>query len=158
MSVIGFKDVQAGIQEIALGHDDDVEARSDFITTKDLSNQTLSSVSPDGAPEFPRGGDAETADAELVGQQEHCRVATMNFDAAVVNLLEFCAAPDPLGWSELQLLVADGEPFAPLGTAPLEHEAAVFRTHSHEKPVRPLATARIRLKCANSLGHDIPSQ
>jgi hypothetical protein len=67
VSVIGFKGVQAGIEEIALRHDDDVEARRDFVTTENLSNQSLSSISPNGASELARGGDPEAPDAELVG-------------------------------------------------------------------------------------------
>ena len=82
----------------------------------------------------------------------------MDFDAAVVDSLEFRAAANPLGWSELQLLAADGEPFAAFGATALEHQTAVFRAHSDEKPMRPLPAARIRLKRAHSLGHDIPSQ
>jgi hypothetical protein len=156
-SVIGFNGVQTGLDEIALRHDDNVEAWGDFITTKNLSNQSFSSVSPNGAPELARGGDSETAHTERVGQQEHGRVAAMNFDATVVDLLEFCAASNPLGWSELQLFAADGEPFAALRAATFEHQTAVFRAHSDEKPMRPLPAARIGLKRAHSLGHDIPS-
>ena len=158
MSIIGFKGVQAGIEKIAFRHDDDVEAWSDFITTKDFSNQSLSSISLNGPAELARGGDPETADAELIGQQEHGGVSTVSLDAAVVHLLKFCAAPDPLGWSELQLLAADGEPLAAFRTTPFEHQTAVFRAHSDQKPVRPLPVTRIRLKRAHSLGHDIPSQ
>ena len=158
VSIVGFKGVQAGIEEIALRHDDNVEAWSDFITTKNLSNQSLSSVSQNCAAELPRCCDPETADAEFVGQQEYGCIPAMNFDAAVVDPLKFCTAANPLGWSELQLLAADGEPFAAFGATALEHQTAVFRAHSDQKPVRPLPTARIGLKRAHSLGHDIPSQ
>src|SRR5262245_31228838 len=158
VSVVGFKGVQAGIKEIALRHNDNVEALGDFITTKNLSNQSLSSISPNGTAELARGRDAETADAEIVGQQEHGCVTAMDFGTAIVNPLKFCAAANPLGWSKPQLLAADGEPLAPLGATPLDHPSAVFRAHSDEKSMRPLPAARIRLKRAHSLGHDIPSQ
>jgi len=158
VSVIGFKDVQAGLEEIAFRYDDHVEARRDFITTKNLSNQSLSSVSQNRATQLAGGSDSETPDAERVGQQEHRCVAAVDFDAAVVHRLEFCAASNPLSWSELQLFAADGETLAALGASPLEHQTAVFRAHAHEEPMRPLAAARIRLKCTHSLGHDIPSQ
>jgi hypothetical protein len=157
VSVIGFKGVQAGIDEIAFRHDDDVEAWRDFVTTKNLSNQSLGSVSPDGAAEFARGGDSKTPNPALVGQQEHRRVAAVDLDAAVVDLLKLGAPSNPLGWSELQLFAADGKTLAALRAAPFEHQAAVFRAHPNEKTMRPLAVARIWLKCANSLGHDIPS-
>jgi len=66
VSVIGFKRVQAGIEQIALRHDDHVEAGRAFVTTKNLPNQALSSISPDGATELAGGRDAEPANAELV--------------------------------------------------------------------------------------------
>jgi len=158
VSIVGFKGVQAGVEEIALRHDDDVEAMGDFITTKNLSNQSLSSISPNRAAELAGGGDAETADPEIVGQQEHGCKAAIHFDAAIVDPLKFCAAADPLGWSELQLFAADREPLAPLCAAAFQHQTAVFRAHSDEKSMRPLPAARIRLKRAHSLGHEIPSQ
>jgi hypothetical protein len=157
VSVIGFKGVQAGIEEIAFRYDDDVEARRDFVTTKNLSNQSLGSVSPDRAAEFSRSGDAQTANPGLVRQQEHGRVTAVDLGAAVVDLLKLGAASNPLGWSELQLFAANSKTLATLRSTPFEHQPAVFRAHSDEESVRPLAAARIWLKCANSLGHDIPS-
>ena len=57
VSVIGFKGAQAGIEQLALGDDDDVETRGDFVATENLSNQTFTSISLDGAAQFFRGGD-----------------------------------------------------------------------------------------------------
>jgi hypothetical protein len=158
VSVIGFKGVQAGIEQVAFRHDYHVEAGRDFITTKNLSNQSFSSISPDGAPELPGGRDPEPANAELVREHEHRGVSAVNFDTAVVHLLELCAAADPLGWSELQLFAADGQALAALRPAAFQNQAAVLRAHTDQKAVRPLAAARIRLKRANSLSHDIPSR
>ena len=158
MSVIGFKRVQAGIEQIALRHDNDVEAGRDFITTKNLSNQAFGSISPDGTAEFSRGGNAQSADPMLVREQEDRGVAAVHFDTAAIHLLEFCMAADPLGWSELQLLAADGQALATLRTAPFQDQTAVFCAHADQKAVRPLAAARIRLKRADSLSHDIPSR
>src|SRR5262249_33130663 len=157
VAVVGFKDVQAGIEEIAFRHDDHVEAGGDFVTTKNLSNQSFSSISLDGAAKLARGGNAQSANAELIGQQEDRCVAAMDFDAAIVHPLKFRAASDPFGWSKLQLLAADREPLATLGAAAFQHQAAVLRAHSDQKTMRPLAVARIGLERANSLGHDIPS-
>src|SRR6185503_8879648 len=53
---------------------------------------------------------------------------------------------------------ADGEPFAALRTAPLEHEPPVLGAHAHEESVRLLPVTRIGLKRAHSLGHEIPSR
>jgi hypothetical protein len=100
MSVIGFKGVQGGIEEIALRHDDDVETRRDLITTENLSNQSFSSISSNRVAEFPSGRDPEAADPELVGQQEHRRVAAVRLDATVVDPLEFRTPPDALGRPE----------------------------------------------------------
>src|SRR5262249_49691962 len=85
VAVVGFKDVQAGIEEIAFRHDDHVEAGGDFVTTKNLSNQSFSSISLDGAAKLARGGNAQSANAELIGQQEDRCVAAMDFDAAIVH-------------------------------------------------------------------------
>ena len=157
-AIVVFKGTQGRVKQLALRHDDHVEAGRDFVTTKNLSNQAFSSVSSDGAAELARGRDAEPANAELVREHKHRRVAAMDFDTAVVHLLELCAAADPLGWSELQLFAADGQTLAPLRTAAFQHQPPVFGAHADQKPVRPLAAARIRLKRADSLSHDIPSR
>ena len=158
VSVIGFKRVQAGVEQIALRDDHNVEPWRDFVTTKNLSNQSFSSISPDRATKLAGRRDAEPADAELVGEQENRGVAAMDLDAAVVHLLELCTAANPLGWSELQLFAADGQTLAAFGTAAFQDQTPVFRAHTDQEAVRPLAAARIRLKRANSLSHDIPSR
>jgi hypothetical protein len=157
VSVIGFKGVQGGIEEIALCDDDDVEAWREFVATENLSNQAFGSISPDGAAQLPGCGNAQPADAAFVGQQEDRRIPAMDFDAVLVDPFELGSAANPLCWPETQLLAADGQPFPSLRAAPLQHETTVFRAHSDEKPVRSLAVTRIRLKRADSLGHDIPS-
>jgi hypothetical protein len=158
VSVIGFKRVQAGVEQIALRDDNDVEPWRDFVTTKNLSNQSFSSISSDGATELAGRRDAEPADAELVGEQKNRGVAAMDLEAAAVHLLKLCTAANPFGWSELQLFAADGQTLAALGAAAFENQTPVFRAHTDQEAVRPLATARIRLKRANSLSHDIPSR
>src|SRR5205823_1512211 len=54
LSVIGFKGVQAGIEEIALRNDDDVESWSDLITTENLSNQSFGSISSNRVAKLAR--------------------------------------------------------------------------------------------------------
>ena len=49
------------------------------------------------------------------------------------------------------LLAADGQAFTTFRTPPLQHKSAVFRTHSHEKPMCFLAAPRIGLKSSLSL-------
>ena len=62
MSVISFKNSQAGVEQFALGDDDDVEARGDLVSTEDLSNQTFSAVSRHRAAEL---------DASYAAYDEH---------------------------------------------------------------------------------------
>ena len=114
---LGFKGSQAGVEQFAFRNDDDVEAGRELVATENLSNQSFSSISPDGPTELAGRRDAEAADAELVGEQKDRRVAAMDLDAAVVHLLELGTAADPLGWSELQLFAADGQTLAALRTA-----------------------------------------
>ena len=96
-SVIGFKDGQAGVKQLTSGHDDDVEALSDFVATKNLSNQSFRPVSLDCAPELPRSSDSEPSNRPLVWQDEQRAVAALNPGAPLVHLLKFCAAANPFG-------------------------------------------------------------
>jgi hypothetical protein len=158
VSVIGFKDVQAGVEQVALRDDDDVKAGGDFVATEDLSNQSFRSVSLNGSPELAGSGDSQPPGAAAVRQEKHCAVAAMNPRAALVYLLEFRPAANTLVWAETQLLAADSKALPALCAPALQHQPPVFRAHAHQKPVRLLAMARVGLKSAESLGHDIPSE
>src|SRR5438105_11427904 len=96
-SVIGFKSSEAGLEQIALGDDDDVEPRRDLVTPENLSYQAFSSVSLDRAAQFLRRCDPESARRLLVGQQEDCEEPAVDLGSAVVNLLEFGPPTDSLG-------------------------------------------------------------
>ena len=156
VSVIGFKGVQAGVEQVALRDDDHVKAWSDFVTTEDLSNQSFRSISLDGSPELPGGGDSEPPRAAAVRQEKHRAVPAVNPGAARVHLLELRAAADTLMWAESQLLAADGQALSALRAPALQHQPAIFCAHTHQKPMRLFAMARVRLKSPNSFGHDIP--
>ena len=93
-SVLSFKSDEAGLQEIALGDDDDVESRRDLAPPKNLSYQAFSSVSLHRAAQFLCGRDPEPSQPLLIGKQEHGEESTVNLGAAVVNLLEFGAPTD----------------------------------------------------------------
>ena len=140
----------------------------DLVTTENLSNQSFSSIPYDGSPELPGRRDAEPPHRERVGKNKDGRVPAMDSGAPLVDLLELGAPTDAfdgakqLGFQlsavscQLRsscLLVADGQPFSTLRTAPFQHQSAVFCAHPHEKSVCPLAAACIRLKRANSLSH-----
>jgi hypothetical protein len=96
VAVFGFKGGQTRVEQLALGDDDDVEARSDLVATKNLSYQSFSSISLDGSAELPRRRDPETADPKLIGQDEQRRVTPVDAGAAFVDVLKVRAPPDPL--------------------------------------------------------------
>ncbi len=100
MAVIGFKNSQAGVEQVALRDDDDVEAGRDVVPTEDLSNQTFSTVSLDRATQLPGRRDTQSADIELVGQDEQRGKAAMDPGPVLVHLPEFGAAANPLGRTE----------------------------------------------------------
>ena len=96
-SVIGFKDGQAGVKQFALGHDDDVKSLGDFVTTKNLSNQSLSSVALDSAAEFSCRRNPQPSDRALVWQDEQRAVAAMDPCASLIHVLKLCSAANPFG-------------------------------------------------------------
>jgi hypothetical protein len=68
VSVISFKGAQAGVEEFTLGDDDDVESWRDLVSTKNLSNQSFSSVYLNCAADFLGRRDPEPSHTPLVGQ------------------------------------------------------------------------------------------
>jgi len=59
VSVISFKGTQAGVEKFALRDDHDVEPWGDLVSTKDLSNQSFSSVSLHRPADLPARDNAE---------------------------------------------------------------------------------------------------
>jgi len=108
-SVIGFKGGQAGVEQIAFGDDHDVKSIGDLITTKNLSNQSFSSISINGATEFPRRRNPQSSHPELVWQDEHRAVTAVDSDAPRVYLLVFDAAANPFVRAESHQLSAFSE-------------------------------------------------
>jgi hypothetical protein len=96
VAIVGFKDGQGGVEQFTFGHDDDVEPRSDVITTKNLSNQSFSPIPLDRAAKFFGGRDAEAAHGALIGKHEDGRETPMNPRAVFVDRLKLGAAPDAL--------------------------------------------------------------
>lgn len=96
LAVISFKDGQGGVEQLALGDDDDVEPRRDVVPTKNLSNQSFSSVSLNSSAELFRSCDAQTPYRALVGEDEHRREPPMEAGAAFIDCLKLGAAPDAL--------------------------------------------------------------
>ena len=91
-SIFGFKSSQAGIEQLALRHDDHVEAGSDLVATENLSNQSFGPVPRNGAPELFGGGNTKSANGKRVRQHEQSAELPVNPGAPIVNLLKFRAS------------------------------------------------------------------
>jgi hypothetical protein len=102
VSIVGFNGTQAGVEQVTLGDDDHVEPGGDFVATKGLSNQSLSSISLNGSAELAGRCDPQPADPALVGQDEDRAVAAVESNTSLVDLLELRATADVLGWMEFQ--------------------------------------------------------
>jgi hypothetical protein len=95
-AVIGFKDGQGDVEQLAFGDDDDVETRRDVVATENLSYQSFSPVSLNGSAELFRCRDAQTSYRALVGEDEDRRVAPMDAGAAFIDFLKLGTPPDAL--------------------------------------------------------------
>ncbi len=87
---------QAGVEQLALGNDDDVEPCRDLVATENLSNQSFSTIPLDRATELLRGGDAQPPVRGLIGQDEQRAVAAVDANALSVYELVFRTPTDPL--------------------------------------------------------------
>lgn len=101
-SIIGFKGVQAGAEQLASGNDNDVEPTGDLVPTEDLSNQSFRSISLHGAAEFPRRRNPQPAYAERIGEDEYRGIPALDFSAPFVHLLEVAPATDVFVGTERQ--------------------------------------------------------
>ena len=95
VTVILFKNIQVGFEQFRLRDDHHVEARSNLVSTKDLSNESLGAISIDRSPQFARCGDPQPADRQRVGESEERAVAAVNPGAALVDQLKFGSAANP---------------------------------------------------------------
>jgi hypothetical protein len=96
LAVIGFKDTQAGIEQLAFGDDDDVVAIGDFVATKNLSYQSFSSVPLDGPSQFSGDRNPQTSNRQAVRQNEQCGIPAVDPRAELVNPLKFGTSTNPL--------------------------------------------------------------
>ena len=101
-AVIGFKGGQAGFEQLATRDHDDVEARCDVVMPENLTYQSFSAVSLDGAAELFRRRDPQTARWLVVGESEDRTEPAMNSGAVLVDAFEIGATANALFTLELQ--------------------------------------------------------
>ena len=100
-AVIGFKNSQGGVKQLAFRYDDHIETWRDLIMTEHLSYQPFSTVPSDRATELFRGGYSQPSDIKLIGQDEERAVTTVDAGTLLISLLKICATPDPLAGAQL---------------------------------------------------------
>ena len=100
VTVLGFKNTQAGVEQLPLRHDHDVEAGRDLVSTENLSYQSLGAVPLDRAAQFLRSGDSEPASKSLVSQDENRPIPAVNPDAPRVHPLEIRSSANPFAAAE----------------------------------------------------------
>jgi hypothetical protein len=94
VAIVGFKRGQRGVEQFPFRDDDDVVARGDVVSTENLTDQTFSQVSLNGAAELFRGRDPQPSDRALVGEDEYRGEAPVDAGAVLVHVLELGAAAD----------------------------------------------------------------
>jgi hypothetical protein len=114
--VISFKGAQAGVEKVTLRDNDDIESCSNLISTKNLSNQSFSPVSPNRVADLPGCRDPESPHSQIIGQDKDRAVAAVDANAPLVDLLKLRTPADVFGWTESQsyslLTVRRLRPFA----------------------------------------------
>jgi hypothetical protein len=110
LAVFGFKDNQAGVEQFAPGHHDDVVAIRELVMTENLSYQSFSSIPLNGPSELSSDRDSQTSNREPVRQHEQRDVPPMDAQAFLVDQLEVRTPANPLvgpeshvafsGWAE----------------------------------------------------------
>lgn len=129
-----FKGAQAGVEQLPLRHDDDVDAWRKLVTTEDLSNQSFSSISLDRTAELSRRGDSKSSNRGRVPTCKERQVPTVHFRSTVIHGLVFDAAPNSLDAAE-----ASHEPSTASDAASFYLELTVSR-------FRPLARRRFNTR------------
>jgi hypothetical protein len=93
-SIFGFKNSQAGVEQLAFRHHDDVVALGDLVQTENLSYQPFRTISLNRSTELLRRRYPEPAHRFRDRQHEERAVPAVNLDAPFVDLLEVCAPTD----------------------------------------------------------------
>lgn len=112
VAVIGFKNGQASAEELTLWYDDNVVADGNLITTKNFSNQSLSSIPVDGPSQFASGRDSQASNSKPVRKDKKRRVTPADPSALFVHLPKVYAAANPLVTAESRHVTFSSRPAA----------------------------------------------
>jgi hypothetical protein len=161
--VIGLKAGERHIEHFPARYDDHIESRWRFLSPEQLAGEPLGSVSNNGRPELPCGGNTKATPRAAVRRDEQGHEPPVQPNALLVGPFEFRASPDPLVPGKALrhralrrlLLVGDGQAFSALCPATFQHNSAVFCRHTDAEAVRLAAAASIRLKRAFTLCHSV---
>jgi hypothetical protein len=96
VTVVLFKSIQTGVEQIALGNDNHIESRRNLVSTKDLSNESFSPIPLNRPTQLARSGDTQPADRQRIGPREEGAVTAMNPTAVLIDLQELGAAANAL--------------------------------------------------------------
>ncbi len=93
-AVISFKDTQTGVDQLAFRDDHHVESPRQFVSTKDLSNQSLSFVSLNRSTQLSGRRNPQSTHGLVIRQEEHGAIPAAHLEAAIIDPLKFSSAPN----------------------------------------------------------------
>lgn len=96
VEVLGLNGNQAGVEQLALGDDHDVEPRRNLVTTENLSNESFGPVSFDCSTQALRGRYSQAADGKTIRQEEQCCETSTDAETMFVDALELSPPADTL--------------------------------------------------------------
>src|SRR5262249_11013400 len=106
------------------------EAWRELVATKNLSDQSFSSISLNRSSQFTRSSDAQSANRQIVREGEHRQIAAGRSNATIVNLLIFGSPADTFVRPEPRHVVSRrqapgfGHQPKPYGSEPERHASA----------------------------------
>jgi len=101
-SVFSFKKGQGGVEQVAVGDDDNVVSRGDLVATENLSYQSFGAISLHRAAQLLRRRDAQPPNPVLVAEDKRGAVAAPKPNAPFVHALKLGAPPDVFSWAKSQ--------------------------------------------------------
>ena len=116
-AVIGFEGEQRRTEQLATRHHHDVESCRKSSAPENLSYQSFSSVSLDGAAQLLRRGDPQPTRRLVVGENEQRAEAAANAGAPLVDVLKFSMTADPLTTPKTSIDVEVGAHSRAIGMA-----------------------------------------